>query len=161
MTQYHYISSPKPLKTGVFGDNPIAPNVYASELDLLSLFIEDNYDVEDGKRFSYSKHFQYKCQVGMMSMSTPLKGEERGTPEEKKCLEILYKYIVDAVNENGIVEYFTSWNSEEDLPISERREISLSELKSPKDLIIADREFVTISKWNNSEYDIPDESFPQ
>ncbi|WP_088011208.1 hypothetical protein [Gottfriedia acidiceleris] len=147
MTQYHYISSPIPLKDGVFGQNAISPNVYANELDFTHLFLERNYDPEEKKFFSFSNHFKYKYQVGMVSTQIPLKGEKgKTTPEEEKCLKILYEYIKDAVNESGIIEYYASWNSEENYPISIKRQITLSDLKTPSDLIIADREFVTIYK---------------
>ncbi|MEH7351115.1 hypothetical protein [Gottfriedia acidiceleris] len=146
MTQYHYISSPKRLKDGSFGQNPISPNVYANELDFTHLYMERNYDPEEKKIFSFSKHFKYKYQVCMMSQQVPLKGEKRITPEGEKCLKILYEYIIEAVNESGVIEYYASWNSEEDYPINHKRQIALTDLKSPRDLIIAEREFVTIYK---------------
>ncbi|UPM55520.1 hypothetical protein [Gottfriedia acidiceleris] len=146
MTQYHFISSPIPLKDGKFGDNPISPNVYANELDFTHLYMERNYDSEEKKIFSFSKHFKYKHQVCMMSQQVPLKGEKQITPEGEKCLKILYEYIKEAVNESGVIEFFASWNSEEDHPISQIRQISLTDLKSPRDLIIAEREFIIIYK---------------
>ncbi|PGM56997.1 hypothetical protein [Bacillus sp. AFS053548] len=96
------------------------------------------------KMFSFSKHFKYKYQVCMMSQQVPLKGEKRISPEGEKCLKILYEYIKEAVNESGVIEYYASWNSEEDYPINHKRQIALTDLKSPRDLIIAEREFVTI-----------------
>ncbi|MGG2028714.1 hypothetical protein AB1282_23700 [Gottfriedia sp. S16(2024)] len=146
MTQYHYISSPMRLKEGTFGDNPISPNVYANELDFTHLYMERNYNLEEKRIFSFSKHFQFKHQVWMMSQQVPMKGEKRITPEGEKCLKILYEYIKEAVNESGVIEYFASWNSEEDLPINHKREMTLIDLKTPRDLIIAQREFVTIYK---------------
>ncbi|ODG91494.1 MULTISPECIES: hypothetical protein [Bacillaceae] len=146
MTQYHFISSPIILKEGSFGENAISPNVYENELDFTHVYMERNYDPEEKKFFSFSKHFKYKYQVSMVSTQVPLKGEKRITPEGEKCLKILYEYIREAVNESGVIEFFASWNSEEDYPIREKRQITLTDLKTPRDLIIADREFVTIYK---------------
>ncbi|MGG0176398.1 hypothetical protein [Gottfriedia acidiceleris] len=98
------------------------------------------------KIFSFSKHFKYKYQVCMMSQQVPLKGEKRITPEGEKCLKILYEYIKVAVNESSVIEFYASCNSEEDYPINLKRQIALKDLKSPRDLIIAEREFVTIYK---------------
>jgi len=149
MTQYHFISSPKLLKEGTFGDNPVSPekpNVYATNLDFDHLFIKGNWDKERKVIASYSEHFKYKYQVGFISGQIPIKGRggKLNSPRVKKYLDILYKYIVDAVNDSGVIEYYTSWNSEEDLPISGMRQISLANLKFPEDLVIADRELVTI-----------------
>jgi len=149
MTQYHFIASPKPLKIGAFGLNPISPdkpNVYATELDFAHLFMEKNYDEETKVTFSCSKHLKYKHQVAFMSNGIPLKGEKVNLnhPLAKKYMNILYSYILEAINDSGVIQYYTSINSEENLPLSSEREIRLVDLKIPEDLILADRELVII-----------------
>ncbi len=69
----------------------------------------------------------------------------KGTPEEEKCLKILYFYLEEALQSSGIVEYFTSLSGKEDLEISKRRNIRWMEVKTPYDLVLEDREFWEIT----------------
>ena len=154
MTQYIYIASPLRLPVGTFGLNPISPeqpNVFASELDFTHLHFENNYDSESKERFSYSPHFSFKHQVTTTNNSLPLKHEWISTKQwnrkefERKCLALLYSYLEKAVGTAYVVEYFTSINGEEHLPISVKRKKHWKDIKKPDDLIIEDREFWEIT----------------
>ena len=48
---------------------------------------------------------------------------------------------------SGVVEYFSSLNGKEDLPVSCKKSIYWSDLKTPYDLVLAGREFWEISYW--------------
>ena len=48
---------------------------------------------------------------------------------------------------SGVVEYFSSLNGKEDLPFSCKKSIFGRFLKTPYDLVLADREFREISYW--------------
>ncbi|RLL41141.1 hypothetical protein D8M04_18040 [Oceanobacillus piezotolerans] len=151
MTQYIYIASPMRLPEGSFGFNPISPeqpNVFRNELDFIHLYFENNYDRELKQRFNYSQHFSYKHQVGAYSNQIPLKNVLRKTQEEEKCLTLLYNYIEEAIQNSNIVEYFTSVNGQEDLPLSRKRSINWLDIKNPYDLVLEDRELLEITFWN-------------
>jgi len=150
MSQYIYITSPARLPVGSFGSNPVSPeqpNVFRNEFDFVHLYFETNYDSEIKQRFTYSPHFSYKHQVAAYSNQIPLTNQLRGTPEEEKCLTILYSYIEEAVQNSNIIEYFTSLNGEEDLAISKKRSINWLDIKNPYDLVLEDREFLEITLW--------------
>lgn len=150
MTQYSYIASPMRLPNGSFGSNPVSPeqpNVFRSKLDYTHLYFENNYDSEKKQRFTYSAHFSYKHQVAADSNQIPLYNQLRGTPEEEKCLTILYTYIEEAIQSSNNIEYFTSWNGEEDLALSNKRSINWLDIKSPYDLVLKDRELLEITLW--------------
>ncbi|MFD1412271.1 hypothetical protein [Oceanobacillus jeddahense] len=144
MTQYIYLASPMKLPKGSFGSNlvsPDQPNIYRTELDFTHLYFENNYDSEIKRRFSYSSHFSYKYQAAACANQIPLKNQIRGTAEEEKCLTILYAYIDEVMQNSQAVEYFTSLNGEEDLPLFRKRSIHWPDIKSPYDLVLEDREF--------------------
>lgn len=150
MTQYIYLASPMKLASGSFGLNPISPdksNVFKTELDFAHLYFEKNYDHELQQRFTYSSHFSFKHQAAAFSNHIPLANQFSGTPEEEKCLTILYNYMKDAIETSNIIEYFTSWNGEEDLPLSSKRSVSWLDIKKPTDLILEDRGFIEITLW--------------
>ncbi|MCM3491137.1 hypothetical protein M3689_17700 [Alkalihalophilus marmarensis] len=151
MTQYIYIASPMRLPSGSYGSNPVSaeqPNVYRNELDFTHLYFENNYDSHSKQRFSYSPHFTYKHQVAAFSNHIPLPYQLKGTAEQDKCLSILYTYLEEAIQQCGVVEYFTSLNGEEDLPLLKKRTIQWPDVKKPYDLVIDDREFWEITLWN-------------
>ncbi|ADU32478.1 hypothetical protein [Evansella cellulosilytica] len=155
MTQYIYISSPMRLPGGSFGENPVSseqPNVFNSELDFTHLYFENNYDSNLKRRFSYSPHFSFKHQVAAFSNHIPLTNQIKGTAEQEKCLTILYSYLEEAIQNSGVVEYFTSLNGEEDNPLSKKRNIHWMDLKKPHDLVLEDREFWQITLWNVDDY---------
>lgn len=147
MTQYTYIASPIKLPQGTYGLNPISPeqpNIYESELDFAHLYFENNYDEQIKRKFSYSTHFTLKYQVATTSNHLPLKFEKIKSTEGK-CLNILYSYIDEAIQNSGIIEYYSSINGHEDLDIAEKREVRWEEVKTPYDLILEDREFWVIT----------------
>ncbi len=144
MTQYIYIASPLKLPQGEFGLNPVSkdkPNVFRTDLDFVHLYFENNYDEDTKQKFSYSKHFSYKHQTAAYTNSIPLKHEVDGSAGEKKCLELLYSYLENAIYKSGAIEYFTSISGEEDLSISKKKEVKWADIKTPYDLVLEDREF--------------------
>ena len=149
MTQYVYIASPMKLPVGSFGDKPISadkPNVYESELDFTSLYFENNYDDERKTRFSYSSHFSFKHQVSVASNYIPLahelhrKRHKSTIPFEDKCMKLLYSYLEEAIHASGRIEYFTSLNGQEKLPLSNKKSVHWNEIKDPYDLVLNDLE---------------------
>ncbi|WP_156854409.1 hypothetical protein [Oceanobacillus sp. AG] len=148
MTQYIYLASPIRLPQGSFGQSPLSPeqpNVFNSELDFAHLYFENNYDSQLKQRFSYSQHFSFKHQVAADARDVPLKLQLQGTAEEAKCLSILHAYIEEALQESGIVEYFTSQSGKEDSGLAKKRHIRWSDVKDPYDLVIDDLEFWEIT----------------
>ena len=85
-----------------------------------------------------------------------LKDGLKGNAIDEKCLGLLQTYINDALQVSGIVEYFTSWNGEGALPITDKRSIQWTDIKIPYELVLADREFwvITLGKedWNGQIY---------
>ncbi|GAE29326.1 hypothetical protein [Halalkalibacter hemicellulosilyticus] len=151
MTQYIYLASPLRLPKGSFGLNPIsseAPNVFGNEVDFTHLFFEDNYDSNSKRRFPYSSHFSYKHQVAAYANHIPLTSQLKGNAEEEKCLTILYDYMGEAIQKSGVIQYFTSLNGEENLALSNKRNIHWLDLKKPYDLVLEDRELWEVTLWN-------------
>ncbi|EKN71628.1 hypothetical protein BABA_00445 [Neobacillus bataviensis LMG 21833] len=148
MTQYIYIASPKELSTGSFGLNPVSseqPNVFETELDFAHLSFEDNYDPKSKSRFSYSPHFSFEFQVACSFNFLHLKNGLKGNATDDKCMALLYSYIDEALKSNGFVDYFTCWNGEEELLITNKRSIQWADIKTSYDLVLADREFWEIT----------------
>ncbi|OMI00413.1 hypothetical protein BTA30_14950 [Bacillus swezeyi] len=65
------------------------------------------------------------------------------------CLKILFSYIKDVMKNSFSIEWYTAWAGEEDMEISKKRELVLSEFTSPSQLILEDREYLRIvqKKW--------------
>lgn len=156
MTQYIYIASPLKLATGTFGSKSISsdkPAFFESELDYTHLYFENNYHEDQKSRFSYSPHFSFKHQVTANANHLPLAYELRKKrhksliPLEDKCLALLYEYLDKAIQTSRILEYFTSNNGEEHLPISKKRSVEWSDIKDPYDLVLEDLEFWEITKY--------------
>lgn len=154
MTQYIYIASPLRLPTGSFGANPVSheqPNVFKGELEYTHLYFENNYDSNTKIRFPYSPHFSFKHQVSTAHNAIPLKHEWKGAKHwggneiERKCLALLYTYLEKAVQTAYTIELFTSINGEEHLPISIKRSVRWSDIKTHENLILDDREFREIT----------------
>lgn len=148
MTQYIYLASPVKLPGGSFGANQASseqPNIFQTELDFTHLSFENNYDRNLKRKFSYSPHFSFDCQVAAYSNFIPLKPRLRGTAEEEKCLRILYDYLEAAMQESGIIEYFTCLSGKEDSPISKKQSVRWKDMKDGYDLVIEDREFWEIT----------------
>ncbi|UTR13540.1 hypothetical protein MM221_12990 [Salipaludibacillus sp. LMS25] len=159
MTQYIYIASPMRLPVGSFGERPVSfeqPNVFKDELDFTHLYFENNYDSDSKQRYTYSSHFSYKYQVTAYANRIPLRNDIKGTAAEKKCLGILYSYLEEAIQHSGVIEYFTSWNSEEDLALSKKRHVQWIDIEKPYDLVLDDREFLVITLWDINAYGITD-----
>jgi len=147
MTQYVFIASPTKLPQGDYGSNPLSkeqPNVFNTELDFTHLYFENNYDSELKKKFSFSNHLTYEYQVAAYANQIPLKGSESGSTFEKKCLNILYKYVEEAIYNSGYIELFTCWNGEENNRLSNHRKVKWENIKSPYDLVLNDLEIVEI-----------------
>lgn len=148
MTEYIDIASPMKLPQGSFGSKPVSseqPNVFKSELDLVHLYFTNNYDSNQKRKFSYSPHFSFAYQVAVCSNHIPSKYRVTGTEQEEKCLNILYSYLEEALQTSGFVEYFTSLSGKEHLEISKRRKVHWSEIKTPYDIVLEDREFWEIT----------------
>ncbi|WP_228470343.1 hypothetical protein [Listeria innocua] len=73
----------------------------------------------------------------------PLKGEEQNNDYESKSLKILHDYIIKASKESDILELYTSWNGEENLPLTNKTELAIEDL-TPEKLILRDRELLII-----------------
>ncbi|TYS01405.1 hypothetical protein FZC84_01755 [Rossellomorea vietnamensis] len=147
MTQYIYIASPIKLPQGSIGANPVSqekPMIFKTELDAVHLLFENNYDADQKKKISYSPHFSFEYGVAAYANQIPFKYHLKGTQAEEKCLKILYGYMEGALQASGILEYFTSLTGKEDLEISKKRNVQWSNIKSPYDLVMEDREFLTI-----------------
>ncbi len=148
LTQYIYLASPLNLPEGSYGLNPVSPeqpNVFETELDFAHLSFENNYDSETKVRFNYSPHFSFNYQVACSYNFLFLKDCLKGNAIDEKCLGLLHSYIGNALQASGIVEYFTCWNGEEALPITNKRSIQWVNIKTPYDLVLTDREFWEIT----------------
>lgn len=148
LTQYIYLASPLNLPEGSYGLNPVSPeqpNVFETELDFAHLSFENNYDSETKVRFYYCPHFTFNYQVACCYNFLSLKDGLEGNTIDEKCLGLLHSYIGNALQASGIVEYFTSWNGEEALPITNKRSIQWADIKTPYDLVLTDREFWDIT----------------
>ncbi|EAD2683507.1 TPA: hypothetical protein IP790_002604, partial [Listeria monocytogenes] len=73
--------------------------------------------------------------------------EYTGDAYELKSLRILYDYVINASKESDRLELYTSWNGEEDLPLTGKKEISIEKL-NPESLILRDRELLIIKNKN-------------
>ena len=150
MTQYYYISSPGRLPAGTFGATPVSedePYVYNSELDAAALFIESNYDPKTKKRFAYVPDFTHKHQVSVYGNSLPIKPDNWHSCIEEKCMKLLYDYVNDAVQESGMIEICTCINGTEERGNWIKRTIYWSDITSPYDLVLEDREICVIVNW--------------
>ncbi|MBT2214849.1 hypothetical protein KK120_03330 [Virgibacillus dakarensis] len=147
MTQYYYISSPHKLLKGTFGSQPVSekqPNIFNSELDATELIFEDNYDTETKKRFKYVPILSFKYQVAVYNNSLPIKNHEAGNSFEEKCLHLLYEYLRNALHESGVLEFCTCLNGTEEQGNWTKKTLHWSDIKSPYDLVLKDREMCEI-----------------
>ncbi|MGD6802764.1 hypothetical protein [Rossellomorea aquimaris] len=148
LTQYIYIASTNKLPQGSFGTNPVSPekpNIFKTELDFVHLDFENNYDVAQKKKISYSPHFSLEYEVAAYANYIPFKYRLKGTQGEEKCLKILHAYLEEAIQSSGILEYFTSLSGQENKEIAKKRTVRWSSIQSPYDLVLEDREFWTIT----------------
>ncbi|MBC1808155.1 hypothetical protein HCJ40_14190 [Listeria sp. FSL L7-0993] len=147
MTQYHYLASKSLLQKNE--DKLASPFFYINDLDFLNLNFEANIDCDTKDLFSYSIHFNQACefQVGISEGELPLKGEVQNNKYESKSLKILYDYIIKASKESDTLELYTSWNGEENLPLTNKTELSIENL-TPESLILSDRELLIIKNNN-------------
>ncbi|WP_289890399.1 hypothetical protein [Virgibacillus pantothenticus] len=143
MTQYYYISSPHKLPKGTFGSQPVSekqPNIFNNELDAIELIFEDNYDSKTKKRFKYVPILSFKYQVAVYNNFLPIKNQEIGNSFEEKCLHLLYEYLHTALHESGILEFCTCLNGTEEQGNWTKKILYWSDIKSPYDLVLNDRE---------------------
>ncbi|MBC2039477.1 hypothetical protein IA759_04730 [Listeria marthii] len=147
MTQYHYLASKSLLQKNE--DKLASPFFYINDLDFLNLNFEVNIDRDTNDLFSYSIHFNQACefQVAISEGELPLKGEVQNNDYESKSLKILYDYIINASKESDTLELYTSWNGEENLPLTNKTELSIENL-TPESLILSDRELLIIKNNN-------------
>jgi hypothetical protein len=148
MTDYLYLASETPLPEVTLGDNPskVSGGVvyYDSEADLCVWDFENNIDPHTQRRFSYSTHFSYKCQLSSMSF-LPFKNE-KARPREEKALDYLHDFIQEMMNSHAFIEVLRCWNGEENFPLQSKREIMLPELKK-EDLLLDSNELLRILKY--------------
>ncbi|WP_260449360.1 hypothetical protein [Listeria marthii] len=118
-------------------------------MDFLNLNFEANIDRDTNDLFSYSIHFNQACefQVAISEGELPLKGEVQNNDYESKSLKILYDYIINASKESDTLELYTSWNGEENLPLTNKTELSIENL-TLESLILSDRELLIIKNNN-------------
>ncbi|MBF2479376.1 hypothetical protein [Listeria marthii] len=147
MTQYHYLASKSLLQKNE--DKLASPFFYINDLDFLNLNFEANIDRDTNGLFSYSIHFNRACkfQIAISEGELPLKDEVQNNNYESKSLKILYDYIIKASKESDTLELYTSWNGEENLPLTNKTELSIENL-TPESLILSDRELLIIKNNN-------------
>jgi len=141
------ISSPKELPKNNFGSNSTLP-AQATELDFTHLYFEHNPKSKATKEFSYSKCLTNDFEAIAYANKIPLKGKETGNEDEKKCMEILFEYLKEAVSklsEGQEIEMFTCGDGEEDKCSSKPpRTIQLGNIKNLSELLLCNLEIVKI-----------------
>ncbi|MBM0065908.1 hypothetical protein [Alkalicoccobacillus gibsonii] len=106
MTQCIYIASPVKLPKGNVERSSMIEKYTTNEMSSY-LFFENNYNDLLKRKESLSIHFSYDYQVSAETNALPLRFQEKGTIEEKICLDILYQYLNHALQESGVLEMFT------------------------------------------------------
>ncbi|MFS0614730.1 hypothetical protein [Lederbergia ruris] len=145
MTYYAYFASHAPLSTESIGYQPIRENVYASELDFTGLWFEENMDEETLKRFYFSKHVRLRYQTRCTSNYLPIEGNYRfNNPFSQKISNLLFDYIMKALEDSPVVMYYISLDGHEDEEFATFKTIHLSEIQTHEDLHINDRECLRI-----------------
>ncbi|WP_394555496.1 hypothetical protein C1N61_28695 (plasmid) [Priestia aryabhattai] len=147
MNQYIMISSPKELPKGCFGSNTTSKGQF-TELDFTHLYFEHSHKNKTKKEFSFSKCLTNEFEAIAYANKIPLKGKETRNEDEKKCVEILFNYLKEAVSKlskSQQIEMFTCGDGEEDKcssnpPIT----IKLGEINDPYKLLLDNLEIIKI-----------------
>lgn len=151
MSEYIYIASDSKLPVGSVGDNGLTvfkTTFYLTANSMESFFFEENYDPDEKKIFSFSKHFSAeKYQVASIVLTLPEQNTKNLKPRNKKALQELYHYIEKHFEHTNAtyVEILFCLNSQEDEPLKQNQTINLDEL-SIYDLFYDDQKFLTINK---------------
>lgn len=145
LTQRFFLSSTKSLPTGDFGRKGKTLSngdmQFDSELDFAGLFIEKM------KKTEIPTHIKQPFVVSVSPEGGSL-AEDELQDVDLKCLQTLFDYIQNEAKKALTMEFYSAWYGEENLPVTKKRIISLSELKSPLQLILEDREYLKI-KYHN------------
>ncbi|OAK69077.1 hypothetical protein [Lederbergia galactosidilytica] len=159
MTYYAYFASHAPLSTEEIGYQPIRENVYASELDFTGLWFEENLDEANEKRYPFSQHVRLHYQTRCTSNYLPIEGNYRSNHTfYKKISVLLFEYILKALEDSPIVVYYISLDSQEDEEFTLVKTLHLSEIQSPEDFHINDRECLRIIRDDRILEYLEDES---
>ena len=151
MSSYIYIASDAQLVEGSIGDkrlNIFNTTFYPSSSSLESFFFEKNYDPDEKRVFSFSKHFSSeKYQVASIDLNLPEKNDKTVSRRNKKALHELYNYIENHfVHTNATyVEILFCLNGEENEPLKQNHVTSYKKL-SINDLFYEDQKLLTIIK---------------
>lgn len=149
MSSYIYIASDSPLLDGSVGDqgfNVFNTTFYPSSSSLESFFFEGNYDPDEKKTFSFSKHFSFeKYQVTSIDLHLPEQDARQVSRENKKALQELLIYIRNHFENTKAtyVEILFCLNGQENEPLKQKHSINSQDL-STNDLFYEEHKFLTI-----------------
>lgn len=144
MTQFYYLTAKIPLETGFFGQQERRSrkgHPLRSGIDAAGIYLVGAENV--------SVHLRLPFQVMVHAVEGTFAMKAKPDEYEQKCLETLYQYIHSVMKNSFSVEWFTAWADEEDFELSAKRELILDEFTSPLQLILKDRELLSIvqKKW--------------
>jgi hypothetical protein len=142
MTQFYYLSAKNPLLTGTFGEKKALSKKghkkFASPLDEASITI---HKIENSMLPNLSYPYQYEITSHLGDLGTY---KDQLNELDQKCLQTLLDYIKKSMEKNFVIEYFTAWAGEEQLPPEKIREITIDQLKDPLQLKLHNREKLKI-----------------
>lgn len=154
MSSYIYIASDSQLPVGSVGNHGINVSnttFYPSLNSLESFFFEKNYDPDEKKTFSFSKHFSSeKYQVTSIDLHLPEQGDRHVSRGNKKALQELLNYIKHHFENTKAtyVEILFCLNGQENEPLKQKFSINYQEF-STDDLFYAEHKFLTIKGIGN------------
>ncbi|EEM98100.1 hypothetical protein P4388_00170 [Bacillus thuringiensis] len=142
MTQRYFLAAKKRLPIGIFGRKETKrverdKAFLGSELDFAAIVVREI------KKTEIPSHLRNPFCVSI----TPEGGQfKNGCETNLKCLQLLFNYIQDMKDELFTLEFYTAWYGEENNPVSNYSELNFKDLVSPLQLILADREYVLLTK---------------
>ncbi|AGY83049.1 hypothetical protein [Carnobacterium inhibens] len=151
MSSYIYLSSDTFLPEGAIGDKGLTvfqTTFYPSLNSMESFFFENNYDTDEQKVLSFSKHFSSeKYQVASIDLNLPENDGKKISKRNKKALEELFGYIKNHFDNSNAsyVEILFCLNGFENDPLQHNYSINYNEL-SANDLLYEELKFLTIKK---------------
>lgn len=151
MTEYLYIASDAPLRSGLIdgrrGDQQ--PNEFSMAIKEYFYF-EENRSEDAGKLFNFSSHFPFhttKYQVASIDSNLPLfKKQNSLSPKFKDTLKALESYIHEQF-ENGCTRLIILYrlNGYENEPLKANEEVCLADLNY-QDLYYHEGRLLTIKR---------------
>ncbi|QTD41899.1 hypothetical protein [Sporosarcina sp. Te-1] len=126
MTQFYYLSSKTPLETGVIGEvkkkSKKGHMTIESRIDEASITVK-LLDGEGPGNLSYPYQYEVFANVGDFGANTTILNEF-----DQKCLNTLLVYVIEALKESFVIEWFTAWAGEENQEPVRVTEIAKEEL---------------------------------